>query len=205
MNANPLQLRAAHQREVDPSSSGRTVMTTSSITGDSIAAVAAATVVDVDAAVDAGANATDEWAATNPGQRRTTLEKAAQLALRTQPIYHRSDGLGDGRGHRAMRIQCPCRSWHAVRGSRADVLDGGRDHSIRCAGGDGPWPPPAGWMSPWASHHGMRRLFLEFVRWRCRWRMEMPLFSRRPSRLRAPRRRSPERCTMPACRRVRSI
>ena len=43
-----------------PASSGRTVMTTSNITGKPIATVAAATLTDVDHAVDAAADAMDE-------------------------------------------------------------------------------------------------------------------------------------------------
>ena len=62
-----------------PASSGRTVMTTSNATGRPIATVAAATLTDVDRAVDAAAGAMDEWAHSNPARRRATLEKAAQL------------------------------------------------------------------------------------------------------------------------------
>jgi hypothetical protein len=53
-----------------PASSGRTFVTTSNVNGRPIATVAAATFSDVDRAVDAAADAMDEWAATNPAQRR---------------------------------------------------------------------------------------------------------------------------------------
>jgi vanillin dehydrogenase len=55
------------------------VRTRSTITGRPFATVAAATVDDVDNAVNAAADATAEWVATSPGQRRTILDKAAQL------------------------------------------------------------------------------------------------------------------------------
>ena len=64
-----------------PASSGRTFKTTSNVTGRPIATVAAATLSDVDRAVDAAADAMDEWAATSPAQRRAILERAAQLLV----------------------------------------------------------------------------------------------------------------------------
>ena len=64
-----------------PASSGRTFVTTSNVTGRPIARVAAATLSDVDRAVDAAADAMCEWAATNPAQRRAVLERAAQLLV----------------------------------------------------------------------------------------------------------------------------
>ena len=59
-----------------PASSGRSFISTSNVTGRPIATVAAATRSDVDRAVDAAAGAMDEWAATNPAQRRAILERA---------------------------------------------------------------------------------------------------------------------------------
>jgi acyl-CoA reductase-like NAD-dependent aldehyde dehydrogenase len=79
MSANPRNVELLINGKWTGSGSGRTVSTTSNITGDPIATVAVATVADVDEAVDAAADAMDEWAATNPGQRRTILETAAQL------------------------------------------------------------------------------------------------------------------------------
>ena len=55
-----------------PASSGRTFITTSNVTGKPIATVAAATLSDVDRAVDAAADAMDEWAATNPAAGHVT-------------------------------------------------------------------------------------------------------------------------------------
>ena len=62
-----------------PGSTGKTVTTRTSGTGDPIAHVAAATLADVDRAVAAAADAADEWAATSPGQRRDILEQAAWI------------------------------------------------------------------------------------------------------------------------------
>jgi len=51
-------------------SDGRTVTTTSNVTGRPIATVAAATLADVDRAVEAASDAMGAWAATSPAQRR---------------------------------------------------------------------------------------------------------------------------------------
>jgi len=60
-------------------SDGRIVTTTSNVTGRPIATVAAATLADVDRAVEAASDAMGAWAATSPAQRRAVLESAAQL------------------------------------------------------------------------------------------------------------------------------
>jgi acyl-CoA reductase-like NAD-dependent aldehyde dehydrogenase len=79
MTENPRSVELLINGHWTPSNSGQTVITTSNMTGAAIAEVAAATVGDVDSAVDAAALAGDAWAATSPAQRRAVLDRAAQL------------------------------------------------------------------------------------------------------------------------------
>lgn len=58
---------------------GRYFTTTEAITGEPVARVAAASVRDARAAVDAAAAALPEWVALGPGGRREVLQKAADL------------------------------------------------------------------------------------------------------------------------------
>jgi len=58
---------------------GRYYETTEALTGEPIARVAAASVEDVDLAVDAAAAALEEWSGLPPAARRAVLERAATL------------------------------------------------------------------------------------------------------------------------------
>lgn len=79
MSDSPRSVELLINGQWAPSATGKTVTTTDGVTGEPIAEVAAATLADVDRAIEAAASTAAEWAATSPGQRRDILEKAAHI------------------------------------------------------------------------------------------------------------------------------
>jgi benzaldehyde dehydrogenase (NAD) len=79
MSDNPRRIQLLIGGRWTPSVSGRTISTVSATTGEPIVEVAAATLDDVDRAIDAAAAAETQWSTTGPGKRREILERAASI------------------------------------------------------------------------------------------------------------------------------
>src|SRR6478609_1988768 len=88
-----------------PASSGRTFKTTSNVTGRPIATVAAATLSDVDRAVDAAADAMDERGGHQSGTTAGHIGEGRPAAGGTQRRCRGVDSRGDGWGRAVVPIQ----------------------------------------------------------------------------------------------------